>query len=76
MSEPPLKDDNDLHDGLGDWRFRSIAKIPYKGGWGLLTAYGELQAPTGETFEFTDFMATALYLNVAITADAQVSKLR
>jgi hypothetical protein len=66
----------ELNDGLGDWRFRTIAKVSTSKGLRILSHFGELQAPTGERFSFTDFMATALYLNVAMTADANANELR
>jgi hypothetical protein len=67
---------NVLDDGLFDWRIRLIQRRQLPTGLGVIDAPGELQAPTGEIFSFADFMATALYLNVAITADAQANKLR
>lgn len=76
MDQTANNNNRKLEDGLGDWRFREIHKVPYKGNWGVLTAFGELQAPNGDTFAFTDFMAAALYLNVAIAADEEANELR
>jgi hypothetical protein len=44
----------ELNDGLGDWRFRTIAKVSTSKGLRVLSHFGELQAPTGERFSFTD----------------------
>ena len=76
MSEPPNKTESELDDGLGDWRFRTIEKVSTSKGLRVLSLFGELQAPTGERFSFTDFMATALYLNVAMTANTHANALR
>jgi hypothetical protein len=65
-----------LNDGLGDWRFRAIHKIQRDGRLQVMSAFGQLQAPSGEAFDFTDFMPAALYLNVAMTADAKANELR
>ena len=76
MGDEPNDPSTVLNDGLGDWRFREIHKIQRGDRIQVLTAFGQLQAPSGETFDFTDFMPTALYLNVAITADAKANELR
>ena len=66
----------DLGDGLGDWRFRFVQNIMRHGRLARASAIGELQTPDGDTFEFTDFMAPALFLNVAIAADAKANAIR
>jgi hypothetical protein len=76
MSEVPIKRDAYLGDDLGDWRIRFIAKVQTNKGLRVIDAPGELQAPTGEVFSFADFMAVAMYLSVAITADAEAKVLR
>ena len=65
-----------LEDGLGDWRFRWVQKIERNGRPALASAPGELQAPDGEAFSFTDFMPAALFLNIAMSADERANRLR
>jgi hypothetical protein len=76
LTDPLIDPSTVLDDGLGDWRFRAIDKIQRGGHVQVMSAVGQLQAPNGETFDFADFMAVALYLNVAITADARANELR
>jgi hypothetical protein len=76
MGAGPSDPSRVLNDGLGDWRFRAIHKIQRDDRVQVMSAFGQLQAPSGNTFDFTDFMSVALYLNVAMTADAKANELR
>src|SRR5689334_3299021 len=76
MTDRPSDPSTVLGDGLGDWRFRFIEKIQTGDRVRVASVLGQLQAPSGETFDFADFMAVALYLNVAMTADAKANELR
>jgi hypothetical protein len=76
VGDRPSDPSSVLDDGLGDWRFRSVHKIQRAGREQFITALGQLQTPSGETFEFADFMPVALYLNVAMAADTKANELR
>lgn len=76
MNSDSVDPANVLKDGLGDWRFRWVQKIERNGRPALASAPGELQAPDGQTFTFTDFMPTALFLNIAMGADERANQLR
>jgi hypothetical protein len=76
MNDQPSTPSAVLSDGLGDWRFRFVQNVMRSGRLVRISAPGELQAPNGDRFEFTDFMPPALFLNVAIAADARANALR
>ncbi len=76
MSENSERDAVELGDGMGDWRFRFVQNVMRNGRLARMSVFGELQAPNGDTFTFTDCMFTALYLNLAMTAEAKANALR
>src|SRR5215212_6040366 len=76
MGDGPSDPSAVINDGLGDWRFRTVHKIERGDRLQVMASLGQLQAPSGETFDFADFMSVALYLNVAMTADAKANDLR
>ena len=79
MSDLP-NNGNEFDDGLGDWRYRFIQKVPPTSPTDtrrrVMSIYGAFLSPTGEAFTFTDFYAPALYLSAAITADKTAKELR
>jgi hypothetical protein len=87
MVEPPSKNNTELEDGLGDWRFHAVTRIvkplPDEGPGKPATEAGAaihviraMQGRDGTEFSFTDFSSVALSLNVAISAEARAQQLR
>src|SRR5215217_7958267 len=73
MSQDAKKSDTEFDDGLGDWRYRARHFIrptsPTDTRLRVASAIGAFVSAAGDTFEFPDFYAPAIYLSAAITAD-------
>jgi hypothetical protein len=80
MSQDAIKSDTEFDDGLGDWRYRARHFIrptsPTDTRLRVASAIGAFVSAAGDTFEFPDFYAPAIYLSAAITADKAAKELR